>query len=64
MEVLQIIVDNKKNLLKIASQLKKMTGVKKVKTVDSDKHITALLSQKSFSEEWNSKEDARWDKLL
>ena len=64
MEVIQITVDNKKNLSKVATHLKKMTGVKRVKNIENAQNTSALLSQKSFSDEWNSKEDARWDNLL
>jgi len=31
---------------------------------EDDSHDTLLLSEKSLAEDWLSKEDSRWDKLL
>ena len=48
----------------IIEKIKKMIGVKSVsKPLDEIDKIT-LLSQENLSEEWNSPEDQRWDKLL
>ena len=60
-EIIEITVDNKKNLLKLTSQLKKLSYIQNIKEKSSD---TSQLAEISFSEEWNSQEDSRWDKYL
>ena len=60
-ETIEITVNNKKNLHKLTAQLRNMPFVQEIKKKNSD---TSVLAEKSFSEEWNSEEDSRWDNLL
>ena len=45
-------------------KIKKMIGVKSVSKPLAEIDKITLLSQENLSEEWNSPEDQRWDKLL
>ena len=48
----------------IIEKIKKMIGVKSVSKPLAEIDKITLLSQENLSEEWNSPEDQRWDKLL
>lgn len=48
----------------IIEKIKKMIGVKSVSKPLAEIDKISLLSQENLSEEWNSPEDQRWDKLL
>lgn len=48
----------------IIEKIKKIIGVKSVSKPLAEIDKISLLSQENLSEEWNSPEDQRWDKLL
>lgn len=48
----------------IIEKIKKIIGVKSVSKPFAEIDKISLLSHENLSEEWNSPEDQRWDKLL
>jgi len=48
----------------VIEKIKKIIGVKSVSKPLAEIDKISLLSQENLSEEWNSPEDQRWDKLL
>jgi len=48
-------------LIDLAKQLG--IGVKSFDDIDENQ-LTAIVSEASFAEEWNSKEDQHWDEFL
>ena len=48
----------------VIEKIKKIIGVKSVSKPFAEIDRVTLISQDNLSEEWNSPEDQRWDKLL
>ena len=66
MLTLEITIENKSHLNKLESLLKKFDFIKSIKKREHKTTIDpiSIISQDSLSEEWNSPEDERWDKIL
>lgn len=63
METLLVTVRENVDIETIEKQLHKIDGISIVKRlIKIDK--TSMLSEPALSEEWESEEDQRWDKLI
>ncbi|TDE11961.1 hypothetical protein [Dyadobacter psychrotolerans] len=63
METLLVTVRENVDLKTIEKALQEIEGVSLVKRIIQTDE-TSLLSETSLSDEWESEEDQRWDKLI